>query len=224
MKYRVKRGDTLGSVARQFLGDSRRAAWLVAANPLIFESSALRGAELVIPDISAMADDAVRDLEVAASPASGVSEQRLAKVHPILAARVRAMMELLAQGGTEIMITQGLRTWEEQDALYAKGRTAPPIGKKYIVTKAKGGQSYHNFGLAVDIVVLDALRKADWDVKHPGWAAAGTAGQSVGLEWGGAWKGFKDIPHFQYTGGLELEECRALYGVGGIPAVWARVA
>ena len=173
----------------------------------------------MVRDIVAVADQA----GLPGSPASSISQQRLARVHPALAERVRVMAELLAKAGTEIMVTQGLRTWAEQDALYAKGRTAPPIGKKYVVTKARGGESYHNFGLAVDIVVLDALRKADWDVSHPGWAAAGRTGQSVGLEWGGMWKGFKDIPHFQYTGGLGLEQCRELYRAGGLVSVWAKV-
>src|SRR2546427_295988 len=106
--------------------------------------------------------------------------------------------------------------------VYAKGRTVPPIGKKYIVTKAKGGQSYHNFGLAFDIVVLDSLGKADWDTNHPGWNKAGDLGKSVGLEWGGDWKSFKDLPHFQYTGGLTLEECRELFP-SGLEAIWAKV-
>ncbi|TLY41369.1 MAG: M15 family metallopeptidase [Nitrospirae bacterium] len=95
--------------------------------------------------------------------------------------------------------------------------------KKYIVTKAKGGQSYHNFGLAFDIVVLDSLGKADWDTNHPGWKKAGDLGKSVGLEWGGDWKSFKDLPHFQYTGGLTLEECRELFP-SGLEAIWAKVA
>jgi hypothetical protein len=108
--------------------------------------------------------------------------------------------------------------------LYTKGRTVPPIGKKYIVTNAKGGQSYHNFGLAFDVVVLDSIGKADWDVTHPGWTAAAKVGKSFGLEWGGDWKGFKDMPHFQYNAGLSLTSCRALYASGGFAGVWEKVA
>jgi len=154
---------------------------------------------------------------------AGQSEQRLARVHPALATRARAMVELLAHSGVEILITQGLRTWEEQDALYARGRTVEPIGKKFIVTNAKGGQSFHNFGLAFDIVVLDALGKFDWDASHPGWIAAAKAGKSVGLEWGGDWKTFKDIPHYQYVSGLTLQQCQEAFRSGGLPAVWAEI-
>ena len=42
------------------------------------------------------------------------------------------------------------RSFDEQNHLYAQGRTKP--GK--IVTYAKGGQSYHNFGLAFENKLL----------------------------------------------------------------------
>jgi peptidoglycan L-alanyl-D-glutamate endopeptidase CwlK len=128
------------------------------------------------------------------------------------------MLDRCAQGGLALVVTQGLRTWEEQDALYAQGRTAP--GK--IVTKARGGQSYHNFGLAFDILVLDAMGKADWDSSHPGWSQAADVGKALGLEWGGDWQTIKDQPHFQYTGGLGLDRCRLLYPKG-LPAIWREV-
>ncbi len=154
---------------------------------------------------------------------SPLTQQRLTEVHPALAARARAMAEALAHSGFRIQITQGLRTWEEQDALYARGRTASPIGHAYIITNARGGQSYHNFGLAVDIVVLDANGKPNWDTDHPGWAAAAVAGKSLDLEWGGDWTGFKDIPHYQYTNNLPLERCRAFYTSGGLSEVWRHI-
>jgi peptidoglycan L-alanyl-D-glutamate endopeptidase CwlK len=140
----------------------------------------------------------------------------------VVRARAAALLQLCAQAGLSVMVSQGLRSWAEQDALYAKGRTAPPIGRQHVVTKAKGGQSYHNFGLAFDIMILDALGKADWNPSHPGWNAAGALGKSVGLEWGGDWTGFKDRPHFQYTGGLSLAVCRSLFPQG-LELLWQRV-
>jgi peptidoglycan L-alanyl-D-glutamate endopeptidase CwlK len=156
-------------------------------------------------------------------PHKTLSEQRLEKVHPALSARVCAMMERLAQSKVSILITQGLRTWEEQDALFAKGRTTPPIGHEHIVTNAKGGQSYHNFGLAVDIVLLDALGKPNWDTEHAGWREAARVGKSLGLEWGGDWSAFPDIPHYQYTNHLPLALCRELFAGGGLERVWEEV-
>jgi LysM repeat protein len=226
MQYTVKSGDTLSSIAKKFLGDARKYPLIVAANQLSNPNVLPVGKVLTIPDPATDSGVAIPPPPVSPVVHPGIaaqSEQRLAKVLPALATRARAMVELLAHSGVEILITQGLRTWEEQDALYAKGRTEAPIGKQFIVTNAKGGQSYHNFGLAFDIVVLDAIGKYDWDSSHPGWATAANAGKSVGLEWGGDWKTFKDIPHYQYTGGLTLAQCQEAYRNGGLPAVWAEI-
>jgi len=88
--------------------------------------------------------------------------------------------------------------------LYAQGRTAP--GK--IVTNAKAGDSWHNWRCAVDVVPL-VNGKADWDGSHPVWAEIGRLGKEAGLEWAGEWKSFKELAHFQYTGGLTLTQLKA---------------
>jgi len=151
------------------------------------------------------------------------NKQSLSRLHPILAIRGRCMIELCAHAGIPLLVTQGLRTWKEQDKLYAKGRTVAPIGKKHRVTNAKGGSSFHNFGLAFDTVVLNSKGKPDWDTSNPGWKRAGEIGKSVRLEWGGSWKTFKDLPHFQYIGGLTTAKCRALYP-SGLQAIWDKIA
>lgn len=212
--YRVKKGDTLGKIARQFYGDSARFPLIVAANNIPDPDRLTIGQALIVPDLLAPARTSTR-------PAA-LSDQRLSGLHPVVASRARAMLDLCSLAGLAILVTQGVRTWEEQDVLFARGRTVPPIGASNIVTKARGGQSYHNFGLAFDIIVLDSMGKTDWNTSHPGWKRAAEAGRSVGLEWGGDWKGFKDIPHFQYSGGLSLAECRALVA-DGIEAVWERL-
>lgn len=223
--YTVQPGDTLGKIARRFYGDASRYPLIVSANRITDPDELAVGQQLVIPDadLAGRAFGGVGGLGPdAPSPANPITAQRLSTLHPTVRARAVAFLQLCAQGGLSVMVSQGLRTWEEQDALYARGRTVPPIGRKHVVTKAKGGQSYHNFGLAFDIVILDALGKADWNPAHPGWRTAGGLGRSVGLEWGGDWTGFKDLPHFQYTGGLSLAECRAVFPQG-LDAVWQRV-
>jgi peptidoglycan L-alanyl-D-glutamate endopeptidase CwlK len=98
---------------------------------------------------------------------------------------------------------------QEQDALYAQGRNAP--GK--IVTYAKGGSSYHNYGLAFDIA-LATQGGVSWDTKAdindnpiPDFFEVGKIGEECGLEWGGRWRGKKqDLPHFQFTFGLTIPE------------------
>jgi len=132
----------------------------------------------------------------------------------------RQLITAAAAEDIAMVITQGLRTWEEQDALYAKGRIYP--GK--IVTWAKGGSSWHNFGLAFDVVALDAMGKADWNDQHPVWQDLGRLGKAAGLSWGGDWTPKKrDLPHFQYTGGLTLSQCRQHYKTGGLEEVWCHV-
>jgi peptidoglycan L-alanyl-D-glutamate endopeptidase CwlK len=97
-----------------------------------------------------------------------------------------------------IRVVQGVRTWKEQDALYAQGRTKPGN----IVTKAKGGSSWHNFKLAVDLAIIEG-GKVDWElpliVIH--------TFKGAGYEWGGDWK-FKDKPHFQKVFGWTLAQAR----------------
>jgi peptidoglycan L-alanyl-D-glutamate endopeptidase CwlK len=147
-----------------------------------------------------------------------ISESRLKGVHPLLAGKIREMSDLLGQQGITIRVTQGLRTWDEQEQLYAQGRSLPGS----IVTNAPPGSSYHNFGLAVDVVPMTPLGP-DWDVTHPVWGQIVQTGRSVGLEAGATWRTFKDYPHFQLTGNLPLSptpEVRSAYAAGGIFAVW----
>jgi LysM repeat protein len=221
--YTVKRGDTLGRIARKFYGNTARYPLIVSANRISDPDRLAVGRRLVIPD-AAVAGNAFGSGAdpLPEAPSTSISSRRLNALHPVVRARANAFLLLCAQRGLGVMVSQGLRSWEDQDALYAKGRSVPPVGRKHRVTMAKGGQSYHNFGLAFDIVVLDAVGKADWDVSHPGWAHAGALGKSVGLEWGGDWTGFKDWPHFQYTGGLSLARCRSLFPQG-LELLWQRV-
>jgi peptidoglycan LD-endopeptidase CwlK len=100
-----------------------------------------------------------------------------------------------------IKITSTLRDNEYQNKLYAQGRTAPGI----IVTSVRGGDSYHNWGLAFD-VCINIVGK-EWDL--PLLEKVGQIGPKLGLEWGGNWKGFIDRPHFQWTGGLSTAELKA---------------
>jgi peptidoglycan L-alanyl-D-glutamate endopeptidase CwlK len=132
------------------------------------------------------------------------AEDRLSKIHPTLADKARQLIAKAHAEGIDLVVTQGLRTIAEQNALYAQGRTAP--GK--IVTKAKGGSSYHNFGLAFDIAVRKENGDIDWDTAKL-YSRVGQLGKSIGLEWGGDFKSIKDTPHFQLTFGLTLSQLRA---------------
>ena len=112
-----------------------------------------------------------------------------------------------------------LRTFAEQDALYAQGRTKP--GRK--VTNAPGGKSYHNYGLAIDIVmILDkdgngTYESASWDTKldfdgdgESDWIEVVEIFKRYGWVWGGDWK-FYDAPHFQKTFGYTINDLLTKY-------------
>jgi hypothetical protein len=87
---------------------------------------------------------------------------------------------------------QGTRTFAQQQAVYDQGRTAPGS----VVTKARPGDSYHQYGLAFD-VVPDAYKDLpNWNPGGDAWTTIGQIGESLGLTWGGRWAS-PDEPHFE---------------------------
>lgn len=141
------------------------------------------------------------------------SAARLSGLHPAVLAAATALIERSYAVGVPILITQGLRTIAEQDALYAQGRTRPGA----IVTNARGGYSYHNYGLAVDFaLLLPNGWGVSWDMNRDGnrngsrdWLEVVQHAKTIGFEWGGDWTSFKDYPHMQMSFGLSLAELRA---------------
>lgn len=110
--------------------------------------------------------------------------------------------------GWTARIVSGNRTWAEQDALYAQGRTKPGN----VVTNARGGQSNHNFGIAWDIGIFDASGK--YLGESPYYRQVSKIGKDLGLEWGGDWKSIVDTPHYQIKTGLSLAQLRTLFKAG----------
>ncbi len=135
--------------------------------------------------------------------------ERLKQVHPTLAAKALKVIELAKLEGHTLIVTQGLRTFAEQDALFRK---------RPVVTRARGGQSYHNYGLAVDFGFVKSDGSLDWTDslynKIGKWAAA------VGLEWGGNWKRFKDRPHVQLPNTQPTDVYRKIFQLKGLQYVW----
>ncbi|RCX22971.1 peptidoglycan L-alanyl-D-glutamate endopeptidase CwlK [Fontibacillus phaseoli] len=141
------------------------------------------------------------------------SAARLSGLNPVVAAAASALIDRCYAREVYVIITQGLRTYAEQDALFAQGRTKP--GK--IVTKARGGESNHNFGVAIDFALLladgrsvswDTLRDADKD-SLPDWSEVVEEAKKLGFAWGGDWRSFKDMPHLEMTFGLSTAQLRA---------------
>lgn len=121
--------------------------------------------------------------------------QTLATVEPPVAAAVRQVLAAMQAIGHEMVAYDGRRTAREQQALYAKGRTAP--GK--IVTHLDGlaKRSRHQDGLAVDCAFVSRSYGDRWDLRWDGpWEAYGACGEAVGLTWGGRWR-MRDQPHLE---------------------------
>lgn len=114
----------------------------------------------------------------------------------------------------KIRIAQGLRTIEYQNELYAQGRTKP--GK--IVTKAKGGSSFHNYGLAIDFCIVYNDKGVSWDLIKDldadgikDWDEVVNAFKAKGWSWGGNWKSLKDYPHVEKAFGYTWQKLFVLY-------------
>ena len=125
------------------------------------------------------------------------SLRNLATLHPEVQPRMEAFLKaaksLAAPRNLDVRIISGTRSYLEQDALYAKGRTAPGP----VVTRARAGYSLHNFGIAIDLGIFSADGKK-YHEEHPLYRELGPLGESLGLEWGGRWKSIIDEPHYQF--------------------------
>ncbi len=139
-----------------------------------------------------------------------ISIERIKKLHPNVINLFQAFIEEAENSlGITLRVTQGLRTFEEQDALYNQ-----PWDKKdndgdarvdeadEKVTKAKGGQSLHNYGIAIDVVELKN-GKANWNFDY---SKLKPFAQKQGIDWGGDWKNFVDKPHFEISFGYTWQQ------------------
>lgn len=147
-----------------------------------------------------------------------ISFDRCMKLHPAIRHEAIDTIELVEQGfpdNIRIRVVQGLRTIEEQNELYAQGRTKP--GK--IITKARGGKSYHNYSLAIDFALLydnngdGRFEELSWDINKDfdrddkkDWNEVIEAFEAKGWESGGKWRTFKDYPHLQKTMGYSVAQ------------------
>jgi peptidoglycan L-alanyl-D-glutamate endopeptidase CwlK len=154
-----------------------------------------------------------------------ISLKRIALLHPKLRQDTLLLYNYVNSKvlgkGVRLRLTYTVRSFKEQDDLYALGRTkVNPDGKSpkkpmgNIVTKASAGFSFHNYALAFDIVLLvdngtgkfDKIswdRLADYDKDLlPDWTEVANYFKFKGWTWGGDFKNFKDYPHFQKTFGF----------------------
>ena len=135
--------------------------------------------------------------------------RKIEDLHPELRDIIDDLKAECKKQGLIIGISECLRTKEEQDALYAQGRTKPGS----IVTNAKGStySSMHQWGVAFDFYRNDG--KGAYYNKDGFFEKVGKIGKSLGLEWGGDWKSICDTPHFQLPDwGSTTKTLKSTYG------------
>jgi peptidoglycan L-alanyl-D-glutamate endopeptidase CwlK len=130
------------------------------------------------------------------------SAANIATLLPYAQSKAREWLLKCLEAGINVKIITGTRSYKEQDALYAQGRTAP--GRK--VTNARAGYSWHNFGVAWDFVVFDANGQPQWE--SPLMEKCGKIAESLGHEWGGRWTSPQDTPHVTVKMGCTLADAR----------------
>src|SRR5690348_4133112 len=132
-----------------------------------------------------------------------LSEDRLKHVHPWLAHLVREMHERLSAQGIPIIVAEGLRSWNDQQKDWMKGRDdeGNVIDQRLIVTDAPPGHSWHQFSLAVDVVPVMFLHLKDWGTGRPEWKNVVSVGEGLCLYFPyPSLYPTPDWPHFQLTG------------------------
>ena len=145
------------------------------------------------------------------------TEKNIATLLPAAQKIARQFMKEAASFSLRVSILSGTRTYAEQDALYAIGRTVQMNRKT--VTNAKGGRSNHNFGIAWDVGLFDGTgHYLDGKKKSDQVAYADLASlikQNIpNIEWGGDWRTFVDPPHYQLATGKSADQVRTTFEAG----------
>ena len=170
---------------------------------------------------------------------------KLVKVHPMLRDKVIQVAQRLKARQMSFLITDGMRTFAEQDQLFRQGRRLvngtwvpiDPVNNTDIVTWATGGFSNHNYGLAIDSYPVISDRVYTQIPPHSTSAfkqrfnaiqrAIGEEGEAVGLTWGGRWNHPHDPPHLQLFPQTEMKPrtCLEIFQAHGdsMQAVWDEV-
>ncbi len=158
---------------------------------------------------------------------------KIAHLHPKLRYDVTMAVTNCANRGVDIIIPQGLRTFQEQNNIYAQGRTqeilnavglnttiAMPLLKN--VSNAYGGQSYHNYGLALDFCLVHKDGSISWDLKEDmdkdkvsDWMEVVEEFEKLNFSWGGHWKK-ADNPHFEKTFGYNFRTLMDMVKAGKV--------
>ena len=140
--------------------------------------------------------------------ATEASDTHLEGLHPVFAALVTRLLRRGREQGLELSVVAGRRSFAEQNARYALGRTEP--GE--MITWVRGGGCFHNYGLAAEIELGASAPASDW-------GRFGVLAQTLGLKWGGDF----GEPRYVQLRGFTIAQLRQWYGEGGQAEVQAQL-
>lgn len=166
-----------------------------------------------------------------------ITGKRVSELHPKVSMEIGAIIDKIEAGFPEwiaVRVVEAYRSVDYQNTLYALGRTKKnpdgaspkkPMGN--IVTRAKGGQSIHNYGLAFDFALLydkdqnGSYESLSWDLVadmdrdgQKDWMEVVNTFKAAGYEWGGDWKSIIDNPHLQKSFGYDYSKLWEMYKAG----------
>ncbi|MHC1707479.1 MAG: M15 family metallopeptidase [Bacteroidales bacterium] len=152
-----------------------------------------------------------------------VTDDRIAKLHPLIREDAETLINKVEdQLEIRLRITQGLRTFDEQHALFMQprdgkdndrdGKIDEPDEK---VTNADAGDSFHNYGLALDVVEIKNSQ-VNWNTR---WMDIARIAKAMGFEWGGDFKSLRDKPHFQKSFGYTVKQLKGKPKNGPYPVL-----
>lgn len=132
---------------------------------------------------------------IAERPGLATADRDWSKLNPQFVQQILQVMKKMEERGYPLALLEGYRSPERQDNLAQLAN---------MVTKAKGGQSKHQYGLAVDLAPLKngkviITERDPWAFEA--YQALGEEAQAAGLTWGGNWS-FRDYGHVEQPGSL----------------------
>jgi peptidoglycan LD-endopeptidase CwlK len=138
------------------------------------------------------------------------TEENIASLVPKAQRAARQFMVAAKPFQYKVQILSGGRTYKEQDALYALGRS---VKNKKIVTNAPAGSSNHNFGIAFDVGIFSGSKYFEGKTAQENEAYIAlrklTKPAVLDLDWGGDWRSIIDRPHYELHTGMTTKQVRA---------------
>lgn len=112
------------------------------------------------------------------------------------------LIEIAKENGIDLRVVSTLRTCDDQNAIYNQGRTTPGP----IISGASGCRSWHVWGRALDVMVVDDDGKLVTNGRDPRYDQLGDIGRNLGMIWGGNFSWGRDAVHFEYHPNLTIND------------------